>query len=217
MMAQAGWRPETLQDPTRPAGPRLRRMPDPRTPAVAAPSGETWRVFFALDASPALRERTAAHAALWRWSPQARLVAPRKLHLTLVFIAALDSRLLPRLLQLGAEAAACAHGCALVLDRARLWPGGIAHLAPSSVPQALLELHEALLDGVLRAGAAADRRAWKPHLTLARRAQDARPPAHFEGLRWQPRSLSLQRSLPGSGDYLCLGRWRFGGTGGPGA
>ena len=168
---------------------------------------ETWRLFFALDPSPALRCRVIAHAATWRWDGRARPVAAHKLHLTLLFLPKVDPANLPELLHLGAAAASANSGCLLRLDRAEVWPGGLAHLAPSRVPAYLQALHDNLLRGAQRTGIACDLRTWHPHLTLARRAAPGQEPGEFEALRWQVRGLSLQRSLLGSGRYESLGRW----------
>ncbi|MDE2121518.1 MAG: RNA 2',3'-cyclic phosphodiesterase, partial [Betaproteobacteria bacterium] len=105
---------------------------------------EAWRLFFALDPSPTLRRRLASHAAAWRWSPRSRPAAPHKLHLTLLFLTRVDPARVSALLSLGAAAAATHPGCLLWLDRAEVWPGGIAHLAPSTVPAQLQALHDAL-------------------------------------------------------------------------
>ena len=182
---------------------------NPRAAAAPAPH-EHWRLFFALDPSPALRRQIVAHAGTWHWNPGARISPADKLHLTLVFMAGVDSRCVPRLLRMGAQVAAAARGCTLRLDRAAVWPGGIAHLAPSVVPQTLRVLQQELLASVLDAGVEAERRAWNPHLTLARKAQAAQPPVDFEPLRWQARSFSLQRSVLGTGRYEVIGRWRVG-------
>jgi 2'-5' RNA ligase len=107
-------------------------------------------------------------------------------------------------------AASCA-GCRLVLDQVGVWPaGGIAHLSPSLVPPSLQALHHALLTAALAAGALPDRRAWRPHLTLARSARAEHLPREFEPLTWQVRGFSLQRSHLGSGRYEVLRRWRLG-------
>lgn len=148
-----------------------------------------------------------AHAATWRWDGRARPVAAHKLHLTLLFLPKVDPANLPELLRLGAAAASANSGCLLRLDRAEVWPGGLAHLAPSRVPTCLQALHDTLMRGARRASIACDGRAWHPHLTLARRAAPGQAPAEFEALRWQVRGLSLQRSLLGSGRYEILGRW----------
>ncbi len=172
-----------------------------------------WRLFFALDPSPALRERMAAHAARWSWDDRARPTAPRRLHLTLVFMPQVDPALVGELMRAGAAAAVSGRGCRLVLDRAEVWPaGGIAHLSPSRIPTSLQALHDALLAGALAAGTQADRRVWRPHLTLARGAREEQAPGEFEPLAWQVRGFSLQRSRLGSGRYDVLGRWSLGAT-----
>ena len=181
-------------------------------PAPAhAQAPEAWRLFFALDPSPALRRRLAAHAASWRWNEHSRPVAQRKLHLTLLFLPKVDPARVPALLRLGAAAASIHRGCLLCLDRAEVWPGGIAHLAPSQVPAPLQALHDTLLRGAREARVSCDTRPWHPHLTLARRAEPGQAPQHFEALRWQVRGLSLQRSQLGSGRYEVLDRWPLAG------
>ncbi len=171
-------------------------------------------MFFAVEPSPALVRRLQAHAARWNWDAQARRSPPHKLHLTLVFVAAADPEQVQALLRLGARVAATHRGCRLVLDRASVWPqGGIAHLAPSAVPDALRALQQALHAGARAAGAHPDQRTWRPHLTLARRAQPGQAPREVAPLDWQVRSFSLQRSLPGAARYQTLGRWVLGGSG----
>lgn len=174
---------------------------------------ETWRLFFAVDPSPALRRSIVAHAATWRWDARARPVAPHKLHLTLLFLPQVNPERIAALLRLGAAAASANSGCLLRLDRAEVWPGGLAHLAPSQVPTPLQALHDSLLQGARDAGVACDTRQWHPHLTLARRAEPGQVPMQFEVLRWPVRGLSLQRSLLGSGRYESLGRWSLRGPG----
>ena len=172
-----------------------------------------WRLFFALDPSPALRERLAEHSARWSWDARARPAAARRLHLTLVFMPQVDPARVPDLLRVGAEAAASGRGCTLLLDHAEVWTsGGIAHLAPSCIPPQLQALHDTLLAGALAAGLPADSRTWRPHLTLARRARPEQAPRDFEAPAWQVRGFSLQRSRLGSGRYEVLARWRLGGA-----
>lgn len=183
---------------------------DPDPPSGAPP--EAWRLFFALDPSPTLRRHLAAHAAAWRWSPRSRPVAAHKLHLTLLFLPRVDPARVAALLRVGAAAAATHPGCLLWLDRAEVWPGGIAHLAPSTVPAPLQALHDALLRGARDARVGCDTRPWHPHLTLARRAEPEQAPGSFEALRWQVHGLSLQRSVLGSGRYEVLGRWPLAGN-----
>lgn len=180
------------------------------TPYTRFMPDAAWRLFFALDPSPALRRQVVAHAATWRPDARVRPVAPHKLHLTVLFLPAVPPANAPRLLQLGAASATQHRGCTLHLDRAAVWPGGIAHLSPSRTPATLLALHDALLQGARSIGVDCDTRAWRPHLTLARRAQPEQAPSHFEPLVWQVRSVSLQRSVLGSGRYETLGRWRLG-------
>lgn len=203
MMAQAGEAASSRAAPHRAASaPYTRRVTTP----------ETWRLFFALDPSPALRRRLDAQRALWREDDHTRFGAASRLHLTLVFMPRVEPAAVARLLDAGAAVARSAQACVLRLDHAEVWPdNGIAHLAPSVVPPALRALREALLDAVLAAGVTADRRPWRPHVTLARNALGAKPPAAgFAAEDWRVRGFSLLRSRAADGPYGELGRWRLG-------
>ena len=169
-----------------------------------------WRLFYAIEPTPAVRERVSAHRARWHWREGARLGAAAKLHLTLVFMPRVDSILVPRLLALGAEVARTVHPSRLRLDHAGIWPrNAIAHLAPSRVPEALRDLHDRLRTGVLDAGIETDRGPWNPHVTLARNAHGAQAPLQFDALSWGVRDFSLLRSLLATGQYEELARWRL--------
>ena len=166
------------------------------------------RLFFALWPTDALRAALARHAASWRFSPPARASAADKLHLTLLFMDGVDAAACPALDAIGARVAQASPAFDLCLDTVAVWPGGgIAHLAPSTVPTALDTLHAALAAAVAGAGIPHDRRRFRPHVTVARRARADQAPPAFEPLRWHADSLVLVRSVLGAGRYLVLGRW----------
>lgn len=181
-------------------------------PPAAAPP-EALRLFFALWPSAALRRRLAQHQALWGWTPPARALPAAKWHVTLLFMPAVAAQQVPALLHAGAAVAQRSRAFDLWLDRAAVWRhGGIAHLAPGSVPGELLALHAALAAEAARCGVAFDTRPYAPHLTLARRAERQTPPAAFAPLRWAVRDVVLVQSLLGSGRYVVIGRWPLAGA-----
>jgi 2'-5' RNA ligase len=129
------------------------------------------RAFFAVFPAPAEREALARVAAAWARTSGARAVAPANLHLTLLFLGAIDPAQ-RRAAQAAARAVALAAApFPLALDRL----GGfararVAWAGPSQVPEAALALHAALREACLRAGVPFDARAFAPHVTLLRGA-----------------------------------------------
>ena len=155
------------------------------------------RLFVGLWPSPPVRAAIERHAGDWHWLPSARRTPPEKLHVTLHFLGALppaQAALLPLALALPWP------GCALRLDSAEVWPGGIAVLEARAVPPALADLHARMGQALRQCGIAVDARRYRPHVTLARKGQGSRPPQHFEAIEWDtgPRFV-LARSVPHRG------------------
>lgn len=172
-----------------------------RTMAAMATPG-TLRLFIGLWPDAQTRDALQAQADGWRWPDAARRTRPERLHLTLHFLGPVQAQRVPEVqaaLQVRWE------GCTLDLDRAVVWPGGIAVLEAGRVPPALADVHAALAARLLPLGLPVDARPYRPHVTLARKATGARPPADAVALRWQagPRLLLVQ-SLPGGGGYVPL-------------
>ncbi|HYE39999.1 MAG TPA: RNA 2',3'-cyclic phosphodiesterase, partial [Ramlibacter sp.] len=143
-----------------------------------------------------------AQAAAWQWPDAARRTRTERLHVTLHFLGERPTDELPALrkaLDVAWE------GCELLLDRAGVWPGGIAVLEASTVPPALARLHAALRERLAALGVPVEARPWRPHVTLARKASGAKPPPAAPPLRWSvPASHALVRSLPGGRGYETL-------------
>lgn len=161
-----------------------------------------WRLFLALWPSAVERDATLAHAASWAWPAQVRRAPADRLHVTLHFIGAVEAGRVPAL----ADALATRfEPVRLAFDEAEVWPGGIAVLRPSRLPASLEALHGRLgaaLDGF---GLPPETRPYKPHVTLARKAQGAQPPAGFAPVGWQVNGgYALVRSLPGGAGYRTL-------------
>ena len=139
----------------------------PDDPAAGAP---TRKLFFALW--PDEQER-AALAAL-QAQVTGRLTPPAKLHMTLAFLGHLSAASVPALLEI--RAALAVPPLTLVFDcygyfaRPRIaWAG------MTRVPDELVALHEDLVRRLGQAGfSAATHGAFKPHVTLAREAKQAR-------------------------------------------
>lgn len=163
----------------------------------------TGRLFLALWPDAATRDALVAWQATLA-SPPARPTPARDLHLTLHFLGALDEARLP---DVCAAADVASPPLALVLDALQAWPGGLAVAVARETPPALAALHAAIGAGLARRGLPVERRAYRPHVTLARRAgRDAtgaalgpRPPVawtsagHALAMRDGPHYRVLQR------------------------
>ena len=158
-----------------------------------------WRLFLGLWPPESVRAQLVAHACAWSGLEDARRTAPDRLHVTLHFLGSVPTERLPLLQRALAGPGA---GFELVLDRPRLWPGGLAVLEARRIPAPLAELHARLGEVLQRLEMPPDPRPWRPHVTLARRAQGARPPVATTPIRWTADGrYLLVRSLPGGAGY----------------
>jgi 2'-5' RNA ligase len=187
------------------------------TPDAQAQDSGTARLFLALWPDTALRQALGDWRDRWQWPACAVLVPPEQLHLTLHFLGNLPAGRLPELeqgLDLRCEP--------FVLDfgRSQLWPHGIAVLEPAGadaaaaredLPRPLLQLHKALRLALKGLAVPTETRAYRPHITLARHAQAAVPPAQGPALRWQVDAYALVRAWPArpgsAGGYSVVRRY----------
>lgn len=159
------------------------------------------RLFIALWPDPGIRAELAAWRDGWTWPRQAAPVRSERLHATLHFIGDVPDDRLP-------ELRAALHvpftPFTLELGHCALWPHGIAVLEPGSVPEPLLKLHESLGQALARLALPVDARPYRPHVTMARRAAGAVPPASGPAIRWPVGHYALMSS----GDaYATLQRY----------
>ncbi len=170
------------------------------------PASPTLRLFTALWPSDEMRSALQVQSNAWSWPEGARRSQPEGLHITLHFLGQVAASQLPRLQQ-GLDLAW--EGCELLLDEQHVWPGGIAVVEASQVPQALLSLHARLGERLQGMGLAIETRRYRPHVTFARKATGARPPAASASLRWRTGTrYALVQSLSGGRGYTplqCLG------------
>ncbi len=134
----------------------------------------TARLFLALLPTPAQRQDLQAHVAAWRWPPKASVYAPADWHLTLHFLGAVPCSRLP---ELRAGLTWPLPALQLQFGEPVLWPQGLAVLLPRAMAPALQALHGGLAGRLHALGLQTDPRPYRPHVTLARRAAGAVPPA----------------------------------------
>ena len=160
------------------------------------------RLFVALWPDDAIGLELARRRDAWSWPRSASPVKTDRLHVTLHFLGDVKRELIAEL----SDALAVPFApFALELGQAKLWPHGIAVLDPVVVPAALMHLHARLEKALAGSGIATDARAYRPHVTLARRAGGTMPPADAAPLRWQVGGYRLMESRPGAdGGYFSL-------------
>jgi len=176
---------------------------------------ETARVFFALwpdeDVRDALMKGTAALQARHGGRP----TRPDSVHLTLVFVGQVDARLLPELKAMAETLRV--ERFVTDFDVAECWRHNhIGCLGANKVPVNLLTLVKELETGLKAMGISFDRRPYKPHVTLLRKA-DCREEAvclakknpALQQIRWPARDFVLVKSSlrPEGARYEELGRW----------
>jgi 2'-5' RNA ligase len=160
---------------------------------------DTTRLFLALWPGEPVRDQLRAWRDAWTWPRGAAPVHTDKLHVTLHFLGGLPTARLPELLD-GLQVPFDPFG--LQFGRPALLHGGIAWLAPHSEPQALLDLHARLSDALLALGLAPEARAYRPHVTMARRANGAVVPQSGPVIDWRVGGYVLVESR--SGSYTVL-------------
>jgi 2'-5' RNA ligase len=164
------------------------------------------RLFFALWPDDEVRHallhwQTAKLPAMVRWQHRADL------HMTLHFLGMVDANRLPELERLGDGVRHRAFDFAL--DHLGFWrKPRVLWCGPSVSPDALTSLHAELAEGLRALGLSLDERAFRPHVTLARKVDKPGELAAFDPIPWSVRELALVESLVGRvPSYEPLLRW----------
>ncbi len=166
------------------------------------------RLFIGLD----IAAQDALAIADWRarmLPPLTRPVPPENFHVTLAFLGDVTSRQLDPLVEQLDQITGTPF--ALAIDEVGYFPRpGILWVGPGETPQPLDRLARDVQTAARRAGLQIEKRAFRPHITLARRCDSppplsARPPA-FE-MRFD--DFALFESVGGRRGvrYEVIGRW----------
>ena len=165
------------------------------------------RVFFALWPDGETRHalvratRSVVRRSGGRATPQDNL------HVTLAFLGPVNEALLERVRRVPPLPSP---DFELVFDRLGFWRGSRAlWVSPSRVPKALIQLEANLWDRLVEMGFERERRPYRPHVTMARKAKgvddDVSP------VSWLVSELALVESKPGGRHpvYETLDVWPF--------
>jgi len=149
------------------------------------------RLFLALVPEGPVRAELNAHTQAWRWNDGVLRYAPPDWHVTLHFIGPVPRS---RVDALRAGLSQPFTPFELRFGEPVLWPHGLAVLLPMATPPALQVLHDRLGVQLRRLGLRTDERPYRPHLTLARRAEQAVPPPAPPAWGWLVQSYALMES-----------------------
>lgn len=174
--------------------------------ARAGDADSAVRLFVALWPDDGVRAALIDSAARWAWRQGTARESAQRLHLTLHFLGSVAR---DRIGPLRGELALAWRPFDLSLAQATLWSGGIAVLEPADVVQPLADLHAALGAALRRLGLRTEARAFRPHVTLARRAAGASPPGQVAPVHWRVDAYALVAS-PGAGAYEVVQVYRAG-------
>jgi len=192
-------------------------------PASAAASGKlaaaggkgTLRLFFALVPDAHARRSLARRAGDIAQETGGRATRAGNLHVTLAFLGRVPQARTADIEAIGAQAAANAEPFALVLDRVGLFrAAGVAWIGTDDVAPALRQIAGALRDALRAARLPVERRAFHPHVTLARHAvRSPNAEAASPGVRWRVDAIALMASetLPAGAVYRVLASWPLAG------
>jgi 2'-5' RNA ligase len=182
---------------------------------TVTPTG-TLRLFFALWPDPPARAALADLAATVARDRGGHATPPAALHVTLAFLGAVESGLLPLVEAAGGAAASKAAPFGLTFDLpGGPGRGGIAWLGCTEPSAGLVRLHGLLAAALAARGLPVEARAYRPHVTLARDCRRPAPGEPRDGrpVSWRADRLALVTSTRGRGpgNYRMLQDWPLAG------
>lgn len=163
------------------------------------------RLFIGWWPDPEVRGALVAQRDAWRWPLGASLTPPERLHLTLHFLGVVPRERVPALVQgLGVGFAPFE----LQLAQAEAWSGGLVVLRTRTTPSAMHSLHARLGAALHALGQPVAREGLVPHVTFARRARGAVPPALAAPVGWPVEGYVLVESgLPPPRRYRIVAEY----------
>jgi 2'-5' RNA ligase len=162
------------------------------TGSASAQRPERHRIFFALWPDEATRSALSRATRAAVGASGGRPIAKNNLHLTVAFLGEVTDAALERARAVPPVAVGAFD---LTLDTLGLWPDTrLLWLASHAVPEPLDRLEDLLWERLAAGGFPPERRVFRPHLTLARRARAVE--AEIEPVLWHVAELALVESFP---------------------
>lgn len=171
------------------------------------------RLFFALQPDARARRLLAELARDVANATGGRAPGAGNLHVTLAFLGDVAPARVVAVEAIGAMAASAVAPFLLTLDRVGYFRNaGVAWAGTGAVPPGLQRLFDVLRDALQAARLPVERRAFHPHVTLARRCTRVLPEAPIAQsthIVWRADALTLMASdtLPGGSRYRQLAVW----------
>lgn len=148
----------------------------------------TRRLFIGIIPDAPVRRAILDWRARWSWPRGTALSAPAHVHLTLFFLGDTDEARIPALAH--ALSGVAIDPFTLRLGQPEAWHHGLTVLRPQP-SEPLAALHRRMGLALQAGGLAADVQRWTPHITLARKASGAQPPAEPLDIAWPVRGFAL--------------------------
>jgi RNA 2',3'-cyclic 3'-phosphodiesterase len=183
-------------------------MAIPPNAARDAVQANTERLFFALWPDADLRRRLYQLTDNFLPSRGGRRVAEENLHLTLTFLGSLTREVRGCLERLAGSIGSARF--TLVLEEIGCWRRtGVMWVGPEQTPPPLLSLVEALNAAQSACGLHPDLRAYRAHLTLARKVRKCQREYRIEPIFWEATKFCLVVSniYSGGARYQILRSW----------
>jgi len=185
----------------------------PTLPEPGPRDASPLRVFFALWPGAGARDALSALARDTAAQTEGRAASTRNLHLTLAFLGDVAAARLAALEAIGRAVASAVPPFALTLDRIGAFgDGGIAWAGTSAPPRDLERLVQSLTGALAKEGFPTERRAFHPHVTLARHCRRPAGSGTVVSIAWRVEQITLHASelSPHGPRYRELGVWPLG-------
>lgn len=163
------------------------------------------RLFLSLWPNATIRQRLADAGRQLHGALGGRPSKPEGLHLTLAFLGETPESQIEPLIAALAEVQA--EPMTLTFDRFGYWQSGIGWLAPAQESAPLMALSAEIRKALQGCRVRYDRKAFKPHITLIRKALPGRMPVLEAPIVWHAHDFHLVESCAQS--YCCLQKFSF--------
>ncbi|MCP5245585.1 MAG: RNA 2',3'-cyclic phosphodiesterase [Burkholderiales bacterium] len=166
------------------------------------------RLFFALQSSKKIQKTLGQVVEKLIQHDGGRLIKPENIHLTLLFLGKTDIDKITALKTAVGNITAKTFN--LTIGKTRFWKRNQIIYAHADIyPPELFTLVDAIKNAVQNAGFEFDSRAFKPHITLARKVTCHTPVDFQQPIQWHVKEWLLMQSKQTDQGirYTTLGRW----------